>query len=61
MFSHHPAASVPCLPSDLDYIHADEAAKKRFQKALTFQTVSYEAGNYNREELHKFLRFILEG
>jgi len=59
MFSHHPTASVPCQPSDLDYIHADETVKKRFQKAITFETVSYDVGNYNREELYKFLQFIL--
>jgi len=61
MFSHHPTASVPCQPSDLDYIHADETVKKRFQKAITFETVSHDVGNYNREELYKFLQFILAG
>ena len=61
IFSHHPTAAVPCLPSDLDYIHADDTVKKRFQKAITFQTVSYDVGNYNRAELYKFLQFILEG
>ena len=61
MFSYHPVAAVPCLPTDLDYIHADEAARKRFQKAITFKTVSYDVGNYNRQELRKFLEFILEG
>ena len=60
-FSHHPTASVPCLPSDLDYINADETVIKRFQKAITFETVSYDVGIYNRGELHKFLQFILEG
>ena len=61
MFSHRPVAAVPCLPSDLDYINADEAARKRFQKAIAFKTVSYDVGNYNRQELQKFLEFILEG
>ena len=61
MFSYRPVAAVPCLPTDLDYIHADEAARKRFQKAITFKTVSYDVGNYNRQELRKFLEFILEG
>ena len=60
-FSHHPTAAVPCLPSDLDYINADETIIKRFQKAITFETVSYDVGNYNREELYRFLQFILEG
>ncbi|CAH3164693.1 unnamed protein product [Porites lobata] len=60
MFSYRPVAAVPCLPTDLDYIHADEAARKRFQKAITFKTVSYDVGNYNRQELRKFLEFILE-
>ena len=61
MFSYRPVAAVPCLPTDLDYIHADEAARKRFQKAITFKTVSYDVGNYNRQELRKFLQFVLEG
>lgn len=61
MFSYRPVAAVPCLPTDLDYIHADEAARKRFQKAIAFKTVSYDVGNYNRQELRKFLEFILEG
>ena len=60
-FSHHPTASVPCLPSDLDYINADETVKKRFQKAISFETVSHDVGNYNRGELYKILQFILEG
>lgn len=61
MFSHHPTASVPCLSSDLDYINVDETITKRFQKAITFETVSYNVGNYSREELYRFLQFILKG
>lgn len=60
MFSNHPTASVPCLPSDLDYITADKAIQSRFQKAITFQTVSYEPGNYNRNELYRFLQYVLQ-
>lgn len=61
MFSNQPTAAVPCKPSDLDFIPADDAVKKRFQTAITFETVSYDIGIYNREELYKFLQFILKG
>lgn len=61
MFSDQPTAAVPCKPSDLDFIQADDAVKKRFQTAITFQTVSYDVGIYSREELYKFLQFILKG
>lgn len=61
MHSYQPKAAVPCKPSDLDYIHTDDAVQKRFQTAITFETVSYDVGNYNRKELHKFLQFILKG
>ena len=61
MFSNQPTAAVPCKPSDLDFIPADDAVKKRFQTAITFKTVSYDVGIYNREELYKFLQFILAG
>ena len=61
ILSKHPNASNPCLPSDLDYITANETMKRRFQKAITFQTISYQPGNYNRTELSKFLRFLLKG
>ena len=61
MFSNQPTAAVPCKPSDLDFIPADDAVKKRFQTAITFQTVSYDIGIYSREELYKFLQFILKG
>lgn len=58
--SDQPTAAVPCKPSDLDFIQADDAVKKRFQTAITFQTVSYDVGIYSREELYKFLQFILK-
>ena len=61
MLSYQQTAAAPCKPSDLDYIHADDAVRKRFQTAITFETVSYDIGNYNREELYKFLQFILKG
>lgn len=61
MFSNQPIAGVPCKPSDLDFIPADDAVKKRFQTAITFETVSYDVGIYSREELYKFLQFILKG
>lgn len=61
MFSNQPTAAVPCKPSDLDFIHADDVVQKRFQTAISFETVSYDIGNYNREELYKFLQFILKG
>ena len=61
VFSKHPDASNPCQPGDLDYITADETIKRRFQKAITFQTISYEPGIYNRTELSKFLQYLLEG
>lgn len=61
MFSNQTTAAVPCKPSDLDFIPADDAVKKRFQTAITFETVSYDIGVYNREELYKFLQFILKG
>lgn len=61
MYSHQPTAAYPCKPSDLDYINVDEDVKRRFQTALSFQTVSWNVGNYNREELHNFLQFILKG
>ncbi|XP_022797505.1 N-fatty-acyl-amino acid synthase/hydrolase PM20D1.2-like [Stylophora pistillata] len=60
MYSHQPTAAYPCRPSDLDYINADEDVKRRFQTALSFQTVSWNVGNYNREELYNFLQFILK-
>jgi len=60
-FSNQPTAAVPCKPSDLDFIPADDAVKKRFQTAITFETVSYDVGIYSREELYKFLQFILKG
>ncbi|XP_074609923.1 N-fatty-acyl-amino acid synthase/hydrolase PM20D1-like [Acropora palmata] len=60
ILSKHPHASNPCLPSDLDYITADETMKRRFQKAITFQTISYQPGNYNRTELSKFLQYLLK-
>jgi len=61
MLSNQPKAAVLCMPSDLDFIPADAAVKKRFQTAITFETVSYDIGVYNREELYKFLQFILAG
>ena len=61
MYSHQPTAAIPCKPSDLDYIRADEDVRRRFQTAIAFQTVSYDVGNYNREELYNFLQFILKG
>ena len=61
MFSNQPTAAVPCKPSDSDFIPADDAVKKRFQTAITFQTVSYDVGIYSREELYKFLQFIFKG
>ena len=61
MYSHQPTAAYPCKPSDLDYINVEEDVKRRFQTALSFQTVSWNVGNYNREELHNFLQFILKG
>lgn len=61
MYSNQPKAAVPCKPSDLDFIHADDPVQKRFQKAITFETVSYDVGNYNRGELYKFLQFVLKG
>lgn len=61
MYSHQPTAAYPCKPSDLDYINVDEDVKRRFQTALSIQTVSWNVGNYNREELHNFLQFILKG
>jgi len=61
MLSDQPKAAVLCKPSDLDFIPADAAVKKRFQTAITFETVSYDIGVYNREELYKFLQFILAG
>ncbi|KAL9960374.1 hypothetical protein ACROYT_G033824 [Oculina patagonica] len=60
MYSNQPTAAVPCKPSDLDYIRADDAVQKRFQKAITFETVSFDVGNYNRGELYRFLQFILK-
>ena len=61
MYSHQATAAYPCKPSDLDYINVDEDVKRRFQTALSIQTVSWNVGNYNREELHNFLQFILKG
>ena len=61
MFSHKPVASDPCMPSDLDFIHADDTVITRFQKAISFETISYSAGNYNRQDLLKLQQFIFKG
>ena len=61
MFSHDTAVKDPCTPTDVDYISANEEVIRRFSKGISFRTVSYDAGNYERDELFKFQKFILEG
>ena len=61
MFSYPASIEEPCSTSDLDYIHADDKVIGRFSKAISFRTVSYEPGRYERAELLKFQQFLVKG
>ena len=59
IFSFSPTPPEPCLTTDEDFISLSEKRLANFQTALRFKTVSKSKGNYNRDELTKFGKFIV--
>ena len=47
-----------CTPMDTDFIKADKDLVGRFRKAITFQTISRNPGDYNRKELLEIQDYI---
>uniref|UniRef100_A0A0B6ZFW3 Peptidase M20 dimerisation domain-containing protein n=1 Tax=Arion vulgaris TaxID=1028688 RepID=A0A0B6ZFW3_9EUPU len=58
--SRHSPVVTECKVTDDDFIPLSEARIKRFQSALQFQSVSYDIGNYRRDDLKKFGDFIIK-
>ena len=59
IFSFSSTTSKQCLTTDEDHIELSEKMLTNFQTSLRFKTVSYARGNYSREELVKFQKFII--
>ncbi|KAL8595180.1 hypothetical protein ACOMHN_013853 [Nucella lapillus] len=49
-----------CKSSDADFIPLTEKRLENFRQALRYQTVSTDFGDYNREELGRLGKFIVE-
>jgi len=48
----------PCTEDESGFIRADKEMIKRFQTSLKFETISWEPGVYNVEELLNIQEFI---
>ncbi|XP_055883024.1 N-fatty-acyl-amino acid synthase/hydrolase PM20D1.2-like [Biomphalaria glabrata] len=49
-----------CKSSDSDFIELTDSKLNKFQEALRFKTVSYDDIDYNKEELGKYVKFIIQ-
>ena len=61
MFSFPGKDELPNPPNDKEFITAGQVIISRFCDALRFETVSRAAGDYNRDELLRFQKFLIKG
>ncbi|CAG5122426.1 unnamed protein product [Candidula unifasciata] len=59
LLSRHSPPVTECRATDDDFIPLSDSRLARFQRALQFQTVSRDVGDYNRDELQNFGDFII--